>query len=130
MKKRVKGRKLHRKRDQRRALLRSLVRALIMEERIKTTVARAKEARTLAERLIHKAKKGDLSAIRYVRAFLDEKATFKLIKEIAPRYKNREGGYTRVIRAGVRRSDSAQLAYLELVEPLTSNTEKDAKASN
>ena len=118
MKKRVKGRVLSRKRDQRRALLRSLVRSLIWEEKIVTTLAKAKEARKLAERLIHRAKEQSLVNIRYVHRYLDKKAAQKLLKEVAPRYLNRQGGYTRIVKLGQRKKDAAPIALLELVEPL------------
>lgn len=117
MRKLKKGRILSRKRDQRKALLRSLARNLVLKEKISTTEAKAKEVRPFVEKLITKAKKGDLSSFRLVlSALANEKETArKLIKEIAPRYKARPGGYTRIIKLGPRKSDGARMAIIEFV---------------
>ena len=110
-------RKLNRATDQRLALLSSLAISLFTHNRIKTTVQKAKEASRLAERLITLAKRGDLSARRQVlRTIRDRHLVTYLFDEIAPRYDDREGGYTRIIRAGRRRGDAAQMAILELTE--------------
>lgn len=110
-------RKLNRATDQRLALLRSLVSSLFRHNRIKTTVQKAKEAARMAERLITLAKRGDLAARRRVlRHIRDSDLVGYLFEEIAPRYQERDGGYTRVIRAGRRRGDAAQMAILELAE--------------
>jgi len=116
MRKRKKGRKLHRKRDQRRALLKGLMRSLILYEKIKTTEAKAKEVRPLIEKMITKAKKGDLSARRYLLRFFSKEIVKKLMEEIAPRYKERPGGYTRIFKLGPRKSDGAKMAIIELIK--------------
>lgn len=116
MRKKKKGRKFHRKKDQRRALKRSLVSSLFEKERIETTLARAKEISSLAEKYITRAKKGDLSSRRLLLRNLPEKIVKKLIDEIAPRYKDRNGGYTRIIRMGQRKSDGSQMAKIELIK--------------
>lgn len=115
MRKKKKGRKLSRKRDQRRALLKSLVRELFLRGKIKTTLAKAKESRSLAERLITKAKEKNLSNIRYVRRYLDKETTKKLFNEIGEKYKERRGGYTRIIKLGPRASDGAEMVIFELI---------------
>ena len=113
----VDGRKLGRTASHRRALYRNLVIALITHERIKTTTPKAKQARRLADRMITFAKKGDLSARRHVASILNDKAAVKkLFDELGPRYADRPGGYTRVLKFGSpRRGDGAELALLELV---------------
>ena len=116
MKKQKKGRKFSLKKDQREALFKSLITALILKEKIKTTEAKAKESSGLVEKLITKAKKGDLASIKLLNKFLDKKIVKKLIIEIAPRYKERKSGYTRVIKLGPRKSDSAKMAIIELVK--------------
>jgi large subunit ribosomal protein L17 len=109
-------RKLGRAADQRRALLRNLVTSLFLHERVVTTVTRAQEARINAEHLITLAKRGDLHARRLAAAYLlDERALRKLFSEIGPKYQERNGGYTRVLRLGPRRGDAAPMAILELV---------------
>ena len=110
-------RKLSRTASHRRAVLRNLVTALFQYERIETTVAKAKEARRLAERLITFGKRGDLAARRHVARFVMRPAvTFKLFSTIAPWYAERAGGYTRIIRLGPRLGDAGETAYLELVK--------------
>lgn len=116
MRKRKKGRKLSRKRDPRRALLRGLSRALLLKERIKTTEAKAKEVSPFIEKLITKAKKGDLASRRLLLKFFSKEISKKLIDEIGPRYKERPGGYTRIIKLGPRKSDGAKMAIIELVK--------------
>ncbi|OGZ34647.1 MAG: 50S ribosomal protein L17 [Candidatus Portnoybacteria bacterium RBG_19FT_COMBO_36_7] len=111
-----KGRKFGRKRDQRKAFLKSLAVNLIMKGRIKTTEARAKEMRRLVERLITKTKNADLAGIRYCEKFLPKTTVAKLLKEVAPKYKERSGGYCRIIKLGSRASDGAPLVYIELIE--------------
>jgi large subunit ribosomal protein L17 len=113
MRHRKKVAKLNKPADQRRALLRSLVRSLILHESVKTTLARAKAAQRLAEELVTWAKRGDLHARRLALRVIPEPAVIgKLFSEIAQRFSNRSGGYTRIIRAGLRRGDSAELALL------------------
>jgi large subunit ribosomal protein L17 len=110
-------RKLSRTHQHRRALLRNLVTALFQYERIETSVAKAKEARRLAERLITFAKRGDLAARRHVSTFVFKpEVVSKLFATIAPWYEERHGGYTRIIRIGRRLGDAAEIAYLELVK--------------
>jgi len=116
MRHRKKGRKLQRKRDQRKALLRNLSESLILNEGIVTTEAKAKELRPFIERRITIAKKGDLSAIRQLRKDFSEKITQILVKKIAPRYKERNGGYTRITKIGVRKGDGAKMVKIELVK--------------
>ena len=110
-------RKLSRTASHRRALLRNLVTALFQYERIETTVAKAKEARRVAERMITFAKRGDVSARRHVSRFVTRPAvTVKLFETIAPWYEERAGGYTRILRIGHRLGDAGETAYLELVK--------------
>ena len=116
MRKRHRGRKFGRKRDQRKALLKSLARELFLKERIKTTEAKAKELRSFAERFIEKAKEKNLSNIRYVARFFAKDVVKKLFYEIGPKYKERKGGYTRILKLGQRKSDGAKMAIIELVK--------------
>jgi large subunit ribosomal protein L17 len=110
-------RKLSRTASHRRAVLRNLVTALFQYERIETTVAKAKEARRLAERMITFGKQGDLAARRHVARFVTRPAVNdKLFHTIAPWYAERNGGYTRIIRLGRRLGDAGEVAYLELVK--------------
>jgi len=110
-------RKLSRTASHRRAVLRNLVTALFQYERIETTVAKAKEARRLAERLITFGKRGDVAARRHVDTFIMRPdVTRKLFATIAPWYAERHGGYTRIIRIGRRLGDAGETAYLELVK--------------
>jgi len=116
MNKKNKGRKFSMKIGPRRLLFKSLVNNLLLHEKIKTTEAKAKELRSLAEQMITKAKKGDLSNRRLLAASLTPKMTKKIIEEIAPLYKDRQGGYTRIIKLGPRNSDGARMAIIELVK--------------
>lgn len=110
-------RKLNRATDQRIALLRSQMNSLFRHNRIKTTLEKAKETARLAEKMITLAKRGDLAARRLVlRDIHDPDLVSHIFAEIAPRYRGREGGYTRIVRAGQRRGDAAQMAILELME--------------
>lgn len=113
----VDGRKLGRNATHRRALYRNLVISLITHERIRTTTPKAKEARRMAERMITFAKRGDLHARRHVASILnDKKAVQKLFDELGPRYADRQGGYTRVLKlSGLRKGDAAEMAVLEFV---------------
>jgi len=107
----------------------ALATALFVHKRITTTVAKAKEARGLAERLITFAKRGDVSARRHVRRFIQDRTVVKnLFEEIAPRYSERAGGYTRVVKLGQRTGDAAPLAILELVGYEGVQIEKARKA--
>jgi large subunit ribosomal protein L17 len=124
MRKLKKGRKFSRVRDQRKALLKNLSVELFVHEKIKTTEAKAKELKSYAEKFITKAKKGDLAARRHLLKFFPKQVVKKLIEEIAPLYKERPGGYTRIIKLGPRKSDGAKMAIIELVERIG---EKEAK---
>ncbi len=124
------GRKLSRNTEHRRALLRNLVTSLILQERIETTVAKAKEARAVAERMISLGKRGDLHARRLAASYCTTPpAVKKLFEDIAKRYASRPGGYTRIIRTGWRKGDGADMAVLELVgtEALQKLAEKRAR---
>lgn len=100
----------------RKAMLRNLVTSLFRDERINTTEARAKEVRSIAEKMVSIAKRGDLAARRQALAYIYEEAVVKkLFDTIAPRYTDRQGGYTRIIKTGYRRGDAAQMVILELV---------------
>ena len=115
MRKRKKGRKLSLKRDQRKALLRSLAEALFLKEKIKTTEAKAKEVSIFAEKIISEAKKKNLSSARKLSRFFSGKLVKKITTDIAAKYDKRNGGYTRIIRLGYRKSDGAKMAQIELV---------------
>ncbi len=112
-----KGRKLQLESGPRRALIRGQVTSLVLHEQITTTEAKAKEIAPYFERLVTKAKKGDLHNRRQIRSFLTtDKATQKLIEEIAPVFKDRNGGYTRVVKLGNRQGDNAKMAAVMLTE--------------
>ena len=115
MRKLKQGRKLSREKDQRKALLKSLARAIFLHEKIKTTEAKAKEVSMFAEKCITRAKKGDLSSRRLLVKYFSKDLVKKLMDEIAPKYKDRKGGYTRIIKLGPRKSDGAKMAIIELV---------------
>ena len=146
MRHRVAGRKFSLPSDQRQALLKGLVRSLFINDKIVTTETRAKEVKPLAEQLITTAKRNDIHSRRIVRKFIDSNiAEFgvnpengktarnphyvipRLFEEIAPRYRNRPGGYTRITRIGARRGDGAPMVMLELVEGEA--VERPAKAA-
>ena len=109
-------RKFGRDSSARKAMLRDVVTALFDKERIETTEAKAKEVSGLADQMITLAKRGDLHARRQALAFMtDETVVRKLFETIAPKYKERKGGYTRVLKLGPRQGDAALMAILELV---------------
>jgi len=116
MRKLKKGRKFSRERDQRKQLLKALTRELFLREKIKTTEERAKELRSFAEKYVSRAKKGDLTSRRYLLRFFSKNIVKKLVAEIAPRYKERKGGYTRIIKLGPRGNDGAKMAIIELIK--------------
>ncbi|NCP11448.1 MAG: 50S ribosomal protein L17 [Sphingomonadales bacterium] len=117
MRHRMGGRKLQRTSSHRTALFRNMSAALIKHEQITTTVSKAKELRPYVEKLITLAKKGGLSNRRLAHSrLLDDTQLVKLFDVLADRYKDRAGGYTRVIKAGIRASDSAPIAIIELVD--------------
>ena len=126
------GRKLSRNTEHRRALLRNLVTSLILEERIETTVAKAKEARDQAEHMITLGKRGDLHARRQAASYLLAAAAVKkLFEDVAKRFESRSGGYTRIIPVGWRKGDGADTAVLEIVgtEVLQKRAEERARRS-
>lgn len=115
--------KLNRRSDQRKAMLRDLVTQLIVHERITTTETKAKELQRLADRMVTLGKKGTLAArrqaaqtVRFIEASDDQNAVQKLFDTIAPRYAERNGGYTRILKLGPRRGDSTPMAIIEFVE--------------
>ena len=111
------GRKLQRKSGHRTALLRNMAAALIKHEQIQTTTPKAKELRPYVEKLITLAKRGGLSNRRLAQSrLMDDAQLVKLFDVIAPRYADRNGGYTRIIKAGIRASDAAPIAIIEFVD--------------
>lgn len=109
-------RKLGRPTDHRRAMLRAMVTYLLENGKIETTVTRAKEVRSVTEKLITTAKRGDLHSKRQIFSFITkEDVAKKLIDEVSSKYQDRAGGYTRIIRTGPRRGDAAEMAILELI---------------
>lgn len=112
-----KHRKFNMPKNQRRALFSNLTNALLTHEQITITLPRAKELRTFADSMITFAKKGDLNSRRMALAFLrDNEVVAKLFSTLAERYKERNGGYTRVLKAGIRYGDAAPMAVIELVD--------------
>ncbi len=117
MRHRNSGRKLNRTSEHRKAMFANMAAALIKHEQIVTTLPKAKDLRRVTERLITLAKRGDLHARRLAASRLrDDKMVAKLFETIGPRYKDRQGGYTRVLKAGFRYGDSAPVAVIELVD--------------
>jgi len=113
-----------------RAMLANLATSLFEHGRITTTEARARRLRPVAERLITKAKRGDLHARRQVaRTIGDKDIVHVLFTEIGPRYENRNGGYTRIVKIGPRKGDNAPMAVIELVEPLAEQAVAEAEAA-
>jgi len=113
----MKGRKLNRTSSHRKAMFKNLAQALVKHEQIKTTLPKAKDLRPVVERMITVAKKGGLPARRRLIAQLgDEKLAEKLLSVLAVRYKARNGGYTRVLKAGFRYGDMAPMAMIEFVD--------------
>ncbi|HBT47927.1 MAG TPA: 50S ribosomal protein L17 [Peptococcaceae bacterium] len=109
-------RKLGRRCDHRKMLLRNIVTSFLREGRLQTTEPRGKEVKRIADKMITLAKRGDLHARRQALAYLlDEDVVTKLFKEIGPRYADRQGGYTRLVKVGYRRGDGAPLVLVELV---------------
>lgn len=110
------GYKLGRNTSHRRALLRNLVTSIVLEDRVETTVAKAKAARPHVEKLITLGKKGDLHARRQALAYLQTReAVTRLFDTVAPRYGDRQGGYLRIVRTGFQRGDGAEKAFIELL---------------
>lgn len=126
MRHRMKGRRMQRTGAHRQALLKNLSAALIKHEQIMTTLPKAKEMRPYVEKLITLAKKGGLSNRRLAHSrLMDEAQEKKLFEELAERYSDRSGGYTRIIKAGFRDSDAAPMAVIELVD-----RDEDAKGQD
>ena len=117
MRHQVSGRKFDRPTNERLAMYRNMIASLFASEKMVTTEAKAKEIRRMAERMITLGKKGDLTARRRAMAFIyDENVVEKLFNDIAPRYAERAGGYTRIIKLGPRQGDCASMAQIELVK--------------
>ena len=111
------GRRLGRKTSHREAMFRNMVTSLLDHGKITTTDAKAKEIRVVAERMITLGKRGDLHSMRMAASVIREKTVVsKLFSTIAPRYKERLGGYTRIIKLGIRQGDAAPVSLIELVE--------------
>ena len=109
-------RKLGRATDSRKAMLRAMVTYLLENGKIETTVTRAKEVRSMAEKMVTLGKKEDLHSKRQVFSYITkETVAKKVIDEIGPKYADRNGGYTRIIKTGMRRGDAAEMAIIELV---------------
>lgn len=126
MRHRMSGRKLNRTKEHRKAMFSNMAAALIKHEQIKTTLPKAKDLRPIVEKLITLGKKGGLADRRRAFAMLrDDATTAKLFDTLADRYAERNGGYTRVIKAGYRYGDTAPMAVIELVE-----RDEDAKGLN
>jgi large subunit ribosomal protein L17 len=128
MRHRVKGKKLRRDTAHRRALLRNLVTSFLEKERIRTSLAKAKAARPLAEKMITLAKRDTLNARRRAIRFIFREAVVKkLFSELGPRFSERPGGYTRIVKIGPRRGDGADMALLELIGTEFKKKEKKKK---
>ena len=125
-----KGKRLGGSPSHERHILANLATALFEHGRITTTASRAKRLRPVAERLVTIAKKGDLHARRQILTTIGNKSVVhELFTEIAPRYENRNGGYTRIIKIEPRKGDNAPMAIIELVEPLAENVVREAQAA-
>lgn len=123
----VSGRKLNRTTSHRMAMFRNMVTSLLDHGRIYTTIPKAKELRRIADSMITLGKRGDLHARRQALAFIREKdVVHRLFNEIGPRYQNRPGGYTRIVKVGFRRGDAAPMCLIELV----TDEMKPKKATN
>lgn len=117
MRHKVKGRKLGRTASHRKATLIALATSLLRYKRIKTTLAKAKETRGFVERIITRAKKGDLNSHKLIMSYIKDKEVVKeLFSDIVPKIGDRPGGYTRVVKLGNRNGDAAQMALIELVD--------------
>ncbi|MFZ5907740.1 MAG: 50S ribosomal protein L17 [Nitrospirota bacterium] len=129
MRHRVDGRLFGRTANQRKALLRGLVNSLIEHQRIETTVAKAKEVRKIAERMVTLGKRGDLHAKRLAFAYLSNRDSLaKLFGEIGPRFAGRNGGYLRIMQTRSRVNDSAPMAVLEFIDYREVKQTEEAKA--
>lgn len=126
MRKRVFGRRFKKDINQRKALFRGLMRSLIIHEGIKTTEAKAKAIKGQFEKYITKARKGEVSRYHLLK-HLPKESVDKLIEDIGPRFENRSGGYTRIIKLGNRTKDNARMVLLELIEKSTKSKNKITK---
>ncbi len=125
MRHRMSGRKLNRTSSHRKAMFSNMTASLLRHEQINTTLPKAKELRSIADKMITLGKRGDLHARRQAHSFLqDDEAVAKLFDSLADRYKDRPGGYTRVLKAGFRYGDAAPMAIIELVD-----RDEDAKGA-
>lgn len=115
MKHRIKGRQFKRTKSQRKALFKHLMEAIILQEKITTTTAKAKDLSVYMEKLITVAKKQNLASAKAVHSKIADQAAKKLIKDISKKYKERNGGYTRIIKVGERKGDIAEMSVIELV---------------
>ncbi len=123
------GRKLGRTKEHRQALISNLTAGLFVKDSITTTVPKAKEVKKTAERMIRFAVRGDLAARRHVlKTVRNESSVKRLFEEIAPRYANRPGGYTRIVRLGRRKGDGAERAILELLDAERVEKKKERRA--
>jgi len=130
MRHRVSGRLFHRTANQRKALLRGLLSSLFLHQKIETTTAKAKEVKKLAERLVTMGIKGDLHSKRVALSHLPNRAAIaKLFGEIAPRFKERNGGYLRIVKTRSRVNDGAEMAVLEFIDYQPQKEEKKAASS-
>ncbi len=128
MRHKVDGRLFSRTTNQRKALLKGLVNSLLRDERIETTVAKAKEVRRIAEKMVTLGIRGDLHAKRLAFSYLSNKnSVSKLFNEIAPRFSGRNGGYLRIIQTRNRVNDSAPMAVIEFIDYVKSNKSKEEK---
>ncbi|MDP3901150.1 MAG: 50S ribosomal protein L17 [bacterium] len=116
MRKNIRAKKFSRPSSQRGALLRSLARSIVLHGKITTTETKAKEASRVVERMVTRAKKGDLASRRYLSSAIGEEQASKLVETIAPQFSERSGGYTRVVKRGPRKSDGARMAIVEFVK--------------
>lgn len=123
MKKNVFGRKLKRDTHERKALFKGLASSLVMYERIQTTIPKAKAIKGMVDRIVTYARKGGQHGSNLLSPYLTPEAAEKLMKEITPRFADRAGGYTRIIKIGNRVSDNAAMAMMEWVEGKTATTE-------
>lgn len=127
MKHRIKGKKLNRNIDSRKALIKGFCKSFIENEKLVTTLPKAKYVKPEIEKLITISKNNSLNARRILLQRLDgeKEIVDKLLKEIGPRFKDRNGGYTRLYRLGIRKGDSAQMAIIEMVEMKSSREKQD-----
>lgn len=115
MKHKIKGRRFKRSDSQRKALFKHLAEAIILKGKIKTTTAKAKELSLYVEKMITIAKKQNLLSAKIIHSKLSKEASKKLIKEVAPKYRDKQGGYTRVIKTDDRKGDCAKMSVIEFV---------------